>query len=84
MYKYMEIFLASKLQFKSTLNRQQRVVLDSIIYSTNTTDVMNHYLLIGHINIFMFPDRKLGSGGKLEKVALLLLRQQVVIWKLYQ
>lgn len=44
----MEIFLASELRFKSTLNRQQRVVLDSIIYSTNTADVMNHYLLKGY------------------------------------
>ncbi len=80
----MEIFLASELQFKSTLSRQQRVVLDSIIYSTNTTDVMNHYLLIGHKNIFMFPDRKSGSGENLKKLHCFYLRQQVVIWRLYQ
>jgi len=51
-----------KLKFKSTLSGQQSVVLDSIIYYTNTADVMNHYLLIGyHSKIQIWPSFQTGS-----------------------
>lgn len=42
-------------------------------YSRCDESLFTHRILFKNINIFMFPDRKSGFGGKFEKVALIFI-----------